>query len=193
MVDGSFCPETGAGGFGYWIASYRGKRPGGGPIKGASTNPTEVEMKAVCNALVEAVNSGLVQPGDKVLVQTDSKNAIRAFEGNRIPGEEAERETVRFLNQYKKKADLTLVFRHVKGHSDAPGARYAANNHCDTRAKQAMRKVRYQLIGREKNVQAASRPVCCCSAPWRLLAMRPLRVPGDDVRQGGVGVCQTER
>lgn len=145
MVDGSFCPETGAGGFGYWIASYRGKQPGGGPIKGICSNPTDVEMRAVCNALVEGINSGLVQEGDVVLVQTDSKMAIYAFEGKRVPGEKSERDAVEFLNAYKEKRNLTIVFRHVKGHSDAPGARYAANNHCDDRAKRAMRKVRRQL------------------------------------------------
>ena len=145
MVDGSFCPETGAGGFGYWIASYRGKKPGAGPIKGVCINPTEVEMKAVCNALVEAVNSGLVEPGDVVLVQTDSKNTIAAFEGRRIPGEQAERDAVSFLDGYKADKNLIILFRHVKGHSDAPGARFAANNHCDQRAKQAMRKVRHKL------------------------------------------------
>lgn len=154
MVDGSFCPDTGAGGFGYWIASYRGKLGGGGPIKGVTTNATEVEMKAVCNSLVISLIEGLIEPGDSVLVQTDSKSAINAFEHTRIPGGEAEKDTVTFLDKYVEEKLLTLVFRYVKGHSDDPRARFKANNHCDERAKQAMRKVRAQLREERKNVQA---------------------------------------
>jgi ribonuclease HI len=102
-------------------------------------------MKAVCNALVYALNAGLIEQGDVVLIQTDSTEAIAAFEHRRVPGQSGERDAVSFLDQFKKERNLTLRFRHVKGHSSKPGARYAANNHCDTRAKQAMRKVRAQL------------------------------------------------
>lgn len=183
MVDGSFCPDTRAGGFGYWIASYRGKLGGGGPIKDLATNPTEVEMKAVCNALVVAMNEDLILTGDTVLVQTDSKNTIAAFEHRRIPGEEAERDVVAWLDQFIAVRGLTLVFRHVKGHSTAPGARFAANNHCDTRAKKAMYKVRAAIQKGRRNVQTVDGTECSCSQPWRLSDMRPLRIPGADVRQ----------
>lgn len=152
MVDGSFCPETGAGGFGYWIASERGKLGGGGPIKNISDNPTDVEMKAICNALVIAMNLGFAVSGDKILVQTDSKQAIAAFEHNRIPGSESERMSVSFLDKFRKENNLLVVYRHVKGHSDNPGARFAANNHCDERAKTAMRKVRADIIKERQNV-----------------------------------------
>jgi len=192
MVDGSFCPDTGAGGFGYWIASYRGKLGGGGPMQSLAGNPTEVEMKAICNSLVIAVNEGLVRAGDTVLVQTDSKNSISAFEHRRIPGVEAERGAVAFLDHYKIERELSIIFRYVKGHSTQAGARYAANNHCDERAKRAMRKVRAQLKKDKTSVQATRGTECCCAEPWRLQDLRPIRIPGADVREVWRGLCPPE-
>ena len=192
MVDGSVCPDTGAGGFGYWIASYRGKLGGGGGMQAAANNPTEVEMKAVCNSLVIAVNKRLIQPGDTVLVQTDSKNSIAAFEHRRIPGVEAESEAVAFLDRYKIERELSIIFRYVKGHSTQAGARYAANNHCDERAKRAMRKIRAQLRKGKASVQATRGTECCCAEPWRLQNMRLIRIPGADVREVWRGLCPPE-
>ncbi len=138
MTDGSFCPKTGAGGYGFWIASERGKMPGGGPLKGICADSTEVEMKAVCNSLAASLYHELILSGDEVLIQLDSKNAIAAFEGKRIPGMEEELRVVETFKGIVETYSLTIEFRHVKAHSPNVNARNAANNHCDRRAKRGM-------------------------------------------------------
>lgn len=154
MVDGSYCPHTGAGGYGFWLASERGRMPGGGPMQTRASDACEVEMRGVCNALVQGFNGGLIQQGDHILIQTDCKAAIGAFLHQRQSLSDAEREAVRFLWSFKNNRDVSLSFRHVKGHSKRPEARYAANNHCDERAKRYMRAERAKL--QQKGISNAS-------------------------------------
>ncbi len=135
IVDASWCPETKAGGYGFWIASNRGKVGGGHALNGAIESSTLAEMQAVCNALFIAKNEGYVFPGDEVLVQTDCRAAIQGFEGYRTTeGAEAEaRNTYLKLNQ-----SIYVELRHVKGHSRSLLNRFRAQSRCDYNAYQAM-------------------------------------------------------
>lgn len=147
LTDASWCPETRATGYGYWIASARGKRPGGNVMQPAQ-NSSHAEMMAIANSLHVAVNAGLVEPGDEVLIQTDSIDAIAGLKGERLKYETftPEMGLVRqFVIQFIEKNRLTLEYRHVKGHSNRPESRFKANNHCDERAKGFMRKERKRI------------------------------------------------
>lgn len=53
-----------------------------------------------------------------------------------------ERAAKQTLWAMKTKHKFTFSFRHVKGHTDRPEARFVTNNLCDMRAKQAMRLAR---------------------------------------------------
>lgn len=142
MCDASFCHDTKAGGFGYWIASGRGKKGGGGSFKIDCDNSENAETLAIVNSLYIACNEQLVQEGDRVLIQSDCTGAIRWFEGKGIS---ANRQKVRALELFNNKVDelkLHVLFRHVKGHSKKKDARSRSNNHCDKRAYKAMCKAR---------------------------------------------------
>lgn len=143
IADASYCSQHKVGGFGYWIACERGKRPGGGPLRGSVSNSTVAEMMAICRALHEGITQGLIKKGDDVLIQTDCTPAIgmlQAFNANKMT--EETKKVIEVFDKLVKQAELKTSFRHVKGHTKLEEARYAANRACDHRAKVGMRAAR---------------------------------------------------
>lgn len=148
LSDASLCLRTMGGGYGWWIASDRGsKLGGGGSFRNTLDTINAAEAMAAVNALYVAINRQLVQRTDHVLFQLDSVAAIGNLDGSRRKGR---------LSQDEKKAreqfmamvgqfDLTVEFRHVKAHSGVQDNRSAANRHCDRHAKQGMIAARERL------------------------------------------------
>lgn len=138
MCDASFCPETGAGGYGFWIATERGRQGGGQEFKSLLSSSLEAEMCAVVNSLVQAKNLNLLIGVDWVLFQIDCVSAIdRLINPSRCSNDTEK--SISLLFQ-KKIADYGLRYKikHVKGHTKGRDNRTRANNHCDKRAKAAM-------------------------------------------------------
>jgi ribonuclease HI len=148
IADASFCPNTGAGGYGWWAASERGKRGGGGQMRDRVCNSSAAEMIAVVNGLYMAIQCKIVQEGDHILLQTDCMSALDVFLRKRSK-KLNKSETAAFTKLYelKKQHRLTYSFRHVKGHSNVKEARYITNNLCDERARKGMRLARRRLGG----------------------------------------------
>lgn len=142
IADASFCPDTKVAGYGFWIASERGKQGGDGAMRGQCANNIVAEMQAVANALHQGLKLGLIQHSDFVLIQTDCEPAIQAFDGTRTKLIEQEEECCNLLTTLQTRFGLAFEFRHVKGHSGNTEARFAANNRCDKAARKAMRKAR---------------------------------------------------
>lgn len=146
IADASWCPDTGAGGYGFWIASQRGKLAGEGAFKEPSKGSAIAEMMAVVNALHSAIKEQLVQKGDKILIQTDCMTAIDIF--NRkipVPVGKDKWKIVGTFDKFIHLRELSYEFRHVKGHTNGGNARLNCNIACDKRAKRAMRKMRTKL------------------------------------------------
>lgn len=142
LTDASYCPETFVAGYGYWIASDRGKLGGGGRMQGSSiANSTAAEMMAVANSLWIAAMHQLILPGDQVLMQTDCESAIQAFEWRRKTYIQQEIAACKFVQSLVANG-LAIRFKHVKGHSGIRDPRHIANHMCDKRAKDAMREAR---------------------------------------------------
>lgn len=142
LTDASWDPERNVAGYGYWIASDRGKRPGGAPLKGAIYSSNHAEMAAVVNALYIGLQTELVVPCDKVLFQLDNQHAIGVFTGSIVTRIGKELEILEHFGKLVNDADLIFEFRHVKGHTGGADARSKANQHCDARARTAMRQAR---------------------------------------------------
>ncbi|WAX22399.1 RNaseH [Pseudomonas phage MiCath] len=145
ICDASWCPDTGAGGYGYWIASGRGKRGGGGRLRNPTVGSNVAEMYAACNSLFIAWRVGLVVTGDEVLIQTDSMATIQAFLGLRVNLLPQEEEACNQLRNLTKQIGITVRWRHVKGHTSTRDARSATNRMCDKRAKEYMKMMRSQI------------------------------------------------
>lgn len=144
MVDASWCPMTKVGGYGYWLASDRGKRGGGGQFKNTLESSNLAEMRAIVNSLHVVWQLGLICWGDEILIQTDCIAAIQGLRKTRVLTSE-EAITTDLYKTMSTAFDLTL--RHVKGHSRDTRSRFRANNHCDRRAKAAMQAARRQIQG----------------------------------------------
>jgi len=153
LVDASWCPETGAAGYGYWIASDRGKLGGGHPLKGKLESSNIAEMQAVCNALFVIKGIKFLLPGERVLIQTDSQATIQAFTKKRDISTPSEKFACKVFRKLAK--DVEINFRHVKAHTGRGEARFLANKHCDKHAKIAMNMARKELK-RIKNASDAS-------------------------------------
>jgi ribonuclease HI len=147
LVDASWCPETGAAGYGYWIASDRGKLGGGDSLQKKVSSSNVAEMQAIVNAIAIAIKRGFVHQGETALVQTDCQAAILGLQGRReLNCEEAEAQ--RIFREITRGSHFVL--RHVKGHTGRKEARFSANRHCDIRAREAMRKARSKIHLQDK-------------------------------------------
>lgn len=143
MSDASFCPNTKAAGYGGWVVCDRGNNANGGAIKGAP-NSGAAETMAICNVIWEGFNAKLIQPNDYLIVQTDCATAIKVYEEARWTSE-AEGSAFKWLNDQIRKFNLTIEFRHVKGHSNVQDTRSKAQRFCDERARSAMQKERSKI------------------------------------------------
>lgn len=144
IADASWCPDTGATGYGYWAVSERGRKYGGGAVRRPVLKSHVAEMMAAVNGIWKALAEGIAKPGDTILVQTDCQSAIHSFENpDRRPKEE--QEVIGQLQRYKDEQSLTVMFRHVKGHTAGSTPREFVNNVCDKQAKDYMRKMRTHL------------------------------------------------
>ena len=145
IADASHCPETGAGGYGFWIACGRGRIGGNGEFKLPVESSCTAEMQAIINALHSAIKKGLVCKEDIVLIQTDCQQAIDNFLKFRT-GTTHEQKLVKILYELENKNNLDTRFKHVPGHTSGHEPRLAANNTCDRQARAHMRKARGRIL-----------------------------------------------
>lgn len=153
LADASYCPETGAAGYGFWIVCERGKHGGGDEMREVAPDNNVAEMQAVANAMLIAKQKGLLHALDTVLIQTDCMGAIDAFEGRRKYKSLSYREkaVVRWVNNFREELSLQVIYRHVKGHTGKKESRFVANKMCDLRAKRFMRQMRDRILQGNKN------------------------------------------
>lgn len=142
IADASYCPETDKAGYGFWIASQRGKQGGDGILESEVGNNIVAEMMALLNALHVAVKRGLVVKKDCVLLQTDCQPAIDAFNGRRNNITQQEKDLVSWYTDFVGRHELHMRIKHVKGHTNSDDARFVVNNICDRKARRNMRKAR---------------------------------------------------
>lgn len=139
MTDASVDSNLQIAGFGYWIASDRGKLGGGGGLKSPVKDSYAGELKAVVNSLHLAIEKNLVQQRDTVLIQLDNLGVVTLLKDRTTPAREDIAEALKHFIGLVDRLELVVHVKHVKGHSDSKqGARFASNNHCDIRAKEAM-------------------------------------------------------
>jgi ribonuclease HI len=158
IADASYCPDTQAAGYGFWIASDRGKRGGHGGIKERVVNSIAAEMMALVNGLYMACRYGLADQGDTVLLQTDCQAAIDAFTHKRARITHEETDLVSYLETLAKDLQLTVMFKHVKGHTSGGTPRLFINNKCDELARDAMRKMRGQFRSNTNETETLAVP-----------------------------------
>ena len=142
ITDASYCAETKAAGYGYWVVCDRGRKAGGGVIKRRVQTSVHSEMMACCNGLWIACMNGLVMRGDTVLIQTDCQPAILGLRDVRPSKCKHQQEIVAYFQKLCQDNELEVRFKHVPGHTAGDDSRTYVNNVCDEQAKKHMRQMR---------------------------------------------------
>lgn len=147
MTDASFCPDTGASGWGIYVRNQKRLFKLGGNFKENPKCAFEAELMAIAIGVLHSVKEGLVQEGFHMLIQTDCKMAINALNGHNGVFDKSSYHLVERVRQtfreVKKKYKVTWMFRHVKAHVPGRAPRNWANEQCDKLAREFMREQRF--------------------------------------------------
>lgn len=128
ITDASWCPNTKAGGWASWVTMSCGRIKKAGLFKDLAATPTQAELWAALNGIWFAVEAGATE----ILIQTDCQGVVDQINKAVIP-------------DMKHFTGITIVARHVKGHTEKEEARFYVNRWCDTEAKIHMRKQRANI------------------------------------------------
>lgn len=148
FADASLCPKTRVAAWGAYCRSDRGISYEGAALKSSYKVTGDAELHAIVNAVHLAFRSGVAQPGDILLVQSDCAEAIRMIEGEQPARRRGSKAGVDKLHALVKSKNAKLSMRHVKGHSGRGTGRFAANTHCHQLAIEAMREKRDSILGK---------------------------------------------
>lgn len=113
--------------YGYWIRSNNVRKIGSNRFKTPKTDPNDAELAAILTALLVVINDPYLASADQVVVNSDSKNAIRALSKNMIEEDSVYYEEWQNIRSKLKK----IHFKWVKGHSKGNTAREWVNNFID--------------------------------------------------------------
>lgn len=138
VTDASYCHQTGASGYGVWVASNRGSSEFGG-ILSDIPGSNEAEYVGIARGIYHAMESGIAKPGDYILIQNDFTEAVNYLSGrNDGPTCGKKFEVKQWILSIAAKYRLTLEYRHIKGHSGVRDSRSRAQRKCDKRAYREM-------------------------------------------------------
>lgn len=151
FADASWCPDTGAAGYGVWCKSDRGTFHKGGSFQDLYRSSGEAEAAALVNAVFFAQREGILIPADRVLLQSDSLHALGILRGAIPQRTRNEQEAFTRLHEWRKRYLLDIEYRHVKGHNADGSRRSWVNQLCDDLAGKAMRSRRGQLRKAQHN------------------------------------------
>lgn len=146
ICDASYCHEYKVAGYGYWIASARGKSGGSGKVIADVENNNTAEMMAIVNTLWHGVNDLKILRGDTVLIQSDCTSAMSKLNGLQECITQQEKQVQKHYLDSITQFDIVVRFKHVRGHTVNPDSRSVANRMCDKRAKREMRLARINKI-----------------------------------------------
>lgn len=168
--DASICPDTGGVGWAAWAKCDRGTARGEGILKRLTIDSSVAEAMAAVNAIAIARIAGLIETGDRILIQTDNNSVMDILRGTARRGvrrsyrergdiscEQLHTEVLRRNEEideisatYARIVDemnVTVMWRHCKGHRGLEDRRAAVNSDCDQRARIHMTEARRRLRG----------------------------------------------
>lgn len=108
-----------------------------GIIRGEVDNSAEGELAAIVNGLFVIHRRFAAPAGSKIIIQSDSVEALTAIERASHPRGQAKLLATNVLT-FAKKQDWQLDLRHVKGHQGTRNCRAAVNHWCDSECRRLM-------------------------------------------------------
>lgn len=149
-TDASFSFTHKIGTWATWITSNMGRIHKSGKFVKSCQDSTEAEMKCIINALfMISCDPELNKVGNRIIVNTDSTNAIYIFTRNKEKVKKyhlnkphyKELKNVFFKTRKLLKCAADIDFRHVRAHSGAGDKRSYCNEWCDQAAKKELEKI----------------------------------------------------
>lgn len=163
--DASICPDTGCVGWAAWAKSDRGTARGDGALRRLTIDSGVAEAMAVVNGIVVAAQRGLIEPGDRIVVQTDNNSVMSVLRGEarryirRADRDKTEISSAQLHDEVLRRNEeidevaatyahlvrvlrVSVVWKHCKGHRGLEDRRAAVNTNCDERARDRMREAR---------------------------------------------------
>ena len=131
--DASYKDEK--GGWGGWAKSDRGRVYYGGSLRGKWKASNDTEMAAIANTLRLAKFSGILIPGDTVLIQSDCLWALNKLSRDIRPSKGKGQRAYHVIKHFEKAHYLFLKYKHVKAHEGGKHKRSAVNETCDELAR----------------------------------------------------------
>ena len=137
FTDASFNRALGRGVWAAWAKANGKTIRHSGAIKEPMPDIAESELAAIANGLFAAKKKFEPPFGSKIIVATDSAEAIASLCNRNHP-----RVKARFLTNYihalAQEQGWTLDIRHVKGHKGTQTPRNAVNTWCDKECRRLM-------------------------------------------------------
>lgn len=151
FADASWCPRDGVAGWSGWARSDRSRTWDGGELRRVMPEAYLAEVCAVVRAIKMALDRGVAQTGDTLLIQSDCLQVEAVLWRRRLSPQGTGRRRVEDLaldafTKLTARHQLTCRYRHVKGHNGRmDGARSFLNERCDKVAKKHMATARARL------------------------------------------------
>lgn len=145
VSDASFCVDTGAAGYGIWIACDRVKLKHGGQFKDRMKSSNEAEVCAIVNGIHHAIKTKHLFAGDSLVINTDCQAAIQLLNRSRDFATKREQLALQTYTLLVKNYRLKVYLKHVKGHTGRRDNRSLSNKYCDATAKENMKLARKAL------------------------------------------------
>jgi ribonuclease HI len=166
FADASFCPKTGAAGWGAWAKrdGWMNGRFYGGPMRRPFKTSNSAEICGIASALHEIHAAGSLEDVETVIIQCDNVVALGMIlshvERSRTASRKGARDVDIPLVRWAKCDELarkaisairrttqgkTIWLRHIRGHGTDDTTRSWVNEQCDAEAKRHMNSVRDSL------------------------------------------------
>jgi ribonuclease HI len=99
---------------------------------------SEAELLAAVNSISMAIARGVADKGDRIILEADCLHVQHIFERSKRKLSENEQRAFEHWMTLRGKLELSLQFRHVKGHTTGHEPRLWVNNLCDRLARSGL-------------------------------------------------------
>lgn len=156
-TDASHHPKSKTAAYAFMITADGFRKKSSGVFKIHMDNSNEAEMACIGNAMTALTKYEHVGIFDWVCINTDSKSCIRILKDKRKGKNPIFNATMDIKEELEKYVGR-VTLKHVRAHTDKKNARSLANEWCDERAKELMRReLRKSKGGRTKKPKTKRR------------------------------------
>jgi len=150
-TDASFNVKHQIGTYAFYVSCKGGPFKMSGILRDQMKNPSQAEMKCICNAIAFLNTKVELLANIKyVYINTDSMNSIHLFSGHQDEIRKYKLKTKSYLKILDKYNELvkklkntghcskTIIFQHIKAHKHTNTPAHFVNQWCDDAAKEQM-------------------------------------------------------